>query len=368
MRLSHPAWPLLLVLPVSSCSSRLTDIDGAPGTTLRGVALLRSFPAFATVGSGRADAVPGGLAVGTGVRGETRGGGLVRITSPSRPQAWLEFEEVDAAPARPTATEGVVVLRDLRVDTDVFRFAVASGVEEVRVLRTAQAPLTVEWKVRSGPDVASVTVVGDSIRVLDRSGHIVVTTEPMWAVDSTGLKRNVQLSQTPAGTFSLTLDASGMTYPIAIDPTWASGGTLTGKRSQHTATRLLDGRVLIAGGYSDAGGTVSLSTAEVFDPKTDTWSATGPMATARRAHVASLLPDGRVLVAAGATGTGSKVTNAEVWSPSTGTWTATTGALPSSAGGWNATALLVGGKVLMVGGNDGTGSGVSTVLKFDPAA
>ena len=64
----------------------------------------------------------------------------------------------------------------------------------------------------------------------------------------------------------------------------------------HTATLLPNGKVLVAGGYLEA---ASLASAELYDPATGTWSATGSLATGARNHTATLLPNGKVLVAGG---------------------------------------------------------------------
>ncbi len=64
----------------------------------------------------------------------------------------------------------------------------------------------------------------------------------------------------------------------------------------HTATLLPDGKVLVAGGNYD---TVILATAELYDPATGRWTATGSMAEERHSHTATLLPNGKVLVAGG---------------------------------------------------------------------
>lgn len=68
-------------------------------------------------------------------------------------------------------------------------------------------------------------------------------------------------------------------------------------RYEHTATRLLNGKVLVAGGAS--GISTPLASAELFDPATGTWTPTGSLAAARVRHTATLLPDGRVLVIGG---------------------------------------------------------------------
>ena len=104
--------------------------------------------------------------------------------------------------------------------------------------------------------------------------------------------------------------------------TWTVTGSLTTARQQHTATLLADGQVLVVGGWSLP------ASAELYDPHTGTWTATGSMATGRFHHTATLLPDGQVLVAGGETSTEGGFVylySAELYNPSTGTWSATGG-------------------------------------------
>lgn len=123
--------------------------------------------------------------------------------------------------------------------------------------------------------------------------------------------------------------------------TWASTATMGEPRRHHTATLLLNGKVLVAGGWNTAG---YLSSAELYDTTTGTWAPTGSMAGARHEHTATLLPNGKVLVASGYPDT----TGAELYDPATGTWS-TTGSMIDIRTG-HSTTLLADGRVLVAGG------------------
>ena len=73
-------------------------------------------------------------------------------------------------------------------------------------------------------------------------------------------------------------------------------GSLHDARYWHTATLLPNGKVLVAGGYDHSG---TLASAELYDPASGTWTTTGSLTTARDSHTATLLPNGKVLVAGG---------------------------------------------------------------------
>jgi hypothetical protein len=86
-------------------------------------------------------------------------------------------------------------------------------------------------------------------------------------------------------------------------------------RADFTATLLPDGKVLVAGGSGSNG---PLASAELYDPGSRSWTATGDMVTPpRQSHTATLLPDGKVLVAGGFA-TEPPVLAAELYDPGSG--------------------------------------------------
>ncbi|MBK5292083.1 MAG: hypothetical protein JJE04_10450, partial [Acidobacteriia bacterium] len=153
--------------------------------------------------------------------------------------------------------------------------------------------------------------------------------------------------------FLLLVLAAGQTPKAAAQSpgTFTATGNMTTGRYFHTATLLIDGRVLIAGGGSYDRKTQS--SAELYDPRIGRFTVTGNMTTPRTRHSATLLPDGRVLVAGGGitnadTGAYSALASAELYDPRTGTFTATEG-MSTPRSELTAT-LLNSGKVLIAGG------------------
>jgi hypothetical protein len=113
--------------------------------------------------------------------------------------------------------------------------------------------------------------------------------------------------------------------------TTALGGTdMTVARQKHTATAFAETTILIAGGIDSSGN--ALSSAEVFDLSTNSFTAVGSMHSARFNHAATILPNGKVLISGGEDGSGNTLNTAEIFNPVTNTFTLTTDA---SLGGNN---------------------------------
>ena len=135
----------------------------------------------------------------------------------------------------------------------------------------------------------------------------------------------------------------------------AGRGTSTGElnigRYAHTATLLPNGKVLVAGGMGSDTCFTPTSSAELYDPDTATWTPTGSLNTARFDHTATLLQNGLVLVAGGYAG--GYLNSAELYDPATGTWHPT-GSFKTIRALWydnsiTSSPLLPNGKVLVVG-------------------
>jgi N-acetylneuraminic acid mutarotase len=208
---------------------------------------------------------------------------------------------------------------------------------------------------------------------------------------------------------------TAVTPPRRIDPldgaelyrpltgTWTTTRPLERSRSFQTATLIAGspsqcgnncGKVLVAGGVSAADSTgraQTIASAELYDPATRSWSATASMGTPRAFHSATPLPNGKILVVAGAGPGGAEPTNAnqlasaELYDPISGTWsptgsltgTTTTPASNTPRGArFSHTAVLLDkgpcgtscGKVLIAAGVGGVGTGpaLPSAELYDP--
>jgi hypothetical protein len=145
-------------------------------------------------------------------------------------------------------------------------------------------------------------------------------------------------------------------------------GNMAIARESHAATLLPDGRVLVSGGFTNNGDdwpspaqqgmdSPALDSAELYDPRSGTFTAAGNMSVARKFHTSTLLANDKVLI------TGGGNNSAELFDPATGSFTLT-GPM-AVARSWHTATLMPDGRVLIVGGQD---NGALTAELYDPVS
>ncbi|MEZ4294174.1 MAG: kelch repeat-containing protein [Polyangiaceae bacterium] len=166
---------------------------------------------------------------------------------------------------------------------------------------------------------------------------------------------------------------------------WFTTAGMWDARAGHTATRMQDNRVLVAGGYTYGGSGVPafapdednllpagiysfLCSTEIYDPSANSgfgdWLISAPLSQCRANHTETLLPDGRVLVAGGEFD-GTVLNSAEIYSPQTGVWTMAAPMLAPQV--YHTATLLPNGRVLLAGGENAAGTAQPMAQVYDPA-
>lgn len=186
-------------------------------------------------------------------------------------------------------------------------------------------------------------------------------------------------TQTLTATDSTNSSITGASGPIQVAPSTSGlGFTPTGSmqqtRESHTSSLLNDGRVLVVGGmhWAETVGCSlcppwqlsALSSAELYDPAKGQFTLTGSMSVRRVFHTATVLEDGKVLVAGGDDRYSATYASAEVYDPATGLFTLTAGPMITPRSGHTAT-RLANGKVLITGGDNGGATAAAEL--YDPA-
>jgi len=162
--------------------------------------------------------------------------------------------------------------------------------------------------------------------------------------------------------------ASAELYDPAVG-TFSLTGSLNAARGLYTATLLPSGKVLVAGGTAAWLTATQMASAELYDPAAGTFSLTGSLNVARREHTATRITNGKVLVAGGSTGqpsgAGTPLASAELYDPAVGTFSPT-GSLSVARWGHTST-LIANGKTLIAAGGDSVNFLTSAEL-YDPNA
>lgn len=258
---------------------------------------------------------------------------------------------VAAGTANITARSGGITSNAAQVTVSVA-LAVPTGVSTV----SASGQVTLSWSPVSNATSYNI-YWGSAPGITTASNKIAAAISPYLHTGLTnGSAYYYRVSAVSAGGENLSDEVFSFLY-AGGNPAGsftATGSLATGRRD-HSATLLPNGKVLVTGGW---GGAI-LSSSELYDPATGLYSATGSMALKRTEHTATLLPNGKVLIVGNGSGA------SELFDPTTGLFSATTGSLATGTGGQHTATLLPNGKVLITGGNNS--SVLSSAALYDPA-
>ncbi len=219
----------------------------------------------------------------------------------------------------------------------------AVGVEDFVAFDAAPAAPAVEYTVELEAAVAGLRLLERSLEFLDAGGTPRLRVAPPSVMGADGVVTPADLTvlgcavdENPAPpwgrppvdpgssacTVRVSWDAEAVAYPALLDPVWSLASSLSRPRANFASVVLSDGRVLVAGGVSSApdGPTGS---AELYDPASGTWAATGRLGAARSAFTLTARPlaDGRGgAIAVGGRASDGALASSELYDPATGTW------------------------------------------------
>ena len=297
--------------------------------------------------------------------GRTQGSSTVKFNgTTATPSTWNATQIVVPVPSG--ASNGSLIVHTSGIDVSGGTFTVETPTA------IAVTPATATLPINSIQQMHAIATYADGKNQdVAAAATWSSTVTSVATITSTGLLTGVAQGQTSiSATFASLNNSTALT--IGPSPFIPVGGPLT-ERTLYTATRLPDGRVLIAGGENSSGNV--LGSAEIYDPATQTFTATGRMTTPRAEHTATLLPNGQVLIAGGVYfdtnfNNFTTLASAELYDPSTGVFTATS--LPMNQGRDSHTAtLLNNGTVVIVGGilfTPGVGDSAADNEIYDPVA
>jgi len=265
-----------------------------------------------------------------------------------------------------TIADGAVVYGGARVGVDVVLSASRDHVEEVRLIRASGAQRVLRYRLKKGPGIARLRLIDGVVEALDGNGVARLRSDRWFAVDAN--HRHVDLQPTLQDDVLTATLGEDLAYPVAVDPGWGPTTTLAIARKTFTLTALPDGKLLAAGGQVTGGG--ATSSAEIFDPATRSWTLAKPMNIARSRHAAALLSSGKVLVV-GSFGAGVPCANGsttELYDPGTDTWTAS-GAMAIPRGDVGLAILSPSGRVFVGAGRTcgGPTDPSNTAEVYDPS-
>jgi hypothetical protein len=300
--------------------------------------------------------------------GTTQGTSTIKFNGvTATPTSWGASQII--APVPSGASTGNVVVNTSGVNTNGINFTVLT-INSISV-----TPANLSLPLNSIQQYTATAVYSDnSTQNLGANATWSSSDTTIAAINATGVatcpgqgQATIQASfGTFAGSTSVSVTGSSF-FPV---------GSLITPRINHTATLLASGKVLIVGGqHQNSGGAEeAIASAELYDPATGMFTTTGSLAQARTSHTATLLPNGKVLIAGGVYYTPNDIQSlrsSELYDPATGAFDPNWASRMNSDHYGHTATLLNNGKVLIAGGQyiiPNFGAGQSPAELYDPAS
>jgi|WetSurMetagenome_2_1015567.scaffolds.fasta_scaffold04906_4 N-acetylneuraminic acid mutarotase len=280
------------------------------------------------------------------------------------------LKPVGASDAQAAENGGRLLYRDAYPFTDSLHVVQGHRSEEILYLRSPQAPTRFDYLITDMENVKSVTVINGVVKFVGENGKGLVIPRPT-VVDASGKRSNLaarwelrpkpRTSNTTWG-LSLLLKSEGLMWPMVIDPGWSLVIHMATAREYANAVLLQTGEVLFVGGTD---GTNALSTWEIYDPEHNVWNATGELGLGLQSSTATLLRDGRVLIVGGVGSEFTATATSIIFDPITHDVVPSLHQLNHERSQHTAT-LLQNGKVLVAGGTGLSGDQLKSTELFDP--
>ncbi len=280
------------------------------------------------------------------------------------------------------AAGGTAIFRAALGGADVIYRVTGEGVEDFVVFAERPALARIEYELTVAR-VPGVRFVADTVELLDEHGAPRLHMRPPVLMDARGAVGPVDVrlegcayDTEPRGPWARPLTPPGLgacrvvvdfsradvVYPAIVDPAWVTTASMSRERYAATATVLADGRVLVAGGLHAMA--APINGCELYDPATDSWAATASLGIARGSHTATVIAAGDVLVVGGDAGDVPASSSTESYDAATGAWSVR--ASLKKTRNRHAAGLLSNGRVLVVGGHPFDAAPIAEL--YDPVA
>lgn len=259
----------------------------------------------------------------------------------------LTFRTTDLNCSNLQIQDGAVIYHSLTSNSHFIHQPAQTFIHSLVFMEDETAPAQVDFEIITLKGVSRTQKESSSLTFHDKDGHWLKCSLSLYSNGKEGLitedSASLILSHHKGlQVITANIGPGKLQYPLLLVLTWSNSRSFV--PNNHTATTLMDGRILFVGG-------TTANNADIYDPLIYEWTATGGTNQGRFSHTATLLHSGKVLIAGGISGYAG-LTSAELFDPATGLWTYT-GDLNVGRGNHTAT-LLSDGSVLVVGGDTNT--------------